>query len=642
MPPSTRDRDPFISTTHSGKAGVPSPLHIRKKAKKTEAVDQKARKTSDASLSSSLDRPLTVIKKRSKRNVMPRGKENIFSGIQPLTEIHRSSTPLEAGASKTGISPDSGAPWAAVTPRRAIDNRQPLGPKNSLRRRTLSPSKLPSGLRWLSSTKTPSTKALGRQQREQEGFAGLTNASSSESLYSQPRHRPWEYSKESSLGQIFNAADTGSFVPRIPSNSLASSTSTDGVEVDPYLLSPRISMTPERRTLGDGPSSVWVAIEVFGHLSRPSIEPVLDASPASDIGNQSMSVHHGGAGLSRYGYLYEVRVDVSPTAQSSIIDLIDDHTMRITPGSGLLILAHVRVEATTGLQPKAVPTPEPNDLIADLEYQLGNVTTDYLRVRVKYCHSGFPATKSTTQADGISTCQTRLETIATGAIRRSSSTSAWSPRPGPAASALLDIMASHWGPVRANEVFHKVITQKPSPRKRKSAGHVGLISSLYKDSAALPPPRTGTAPLVQVPQRRASLQRSSSPEEPGSDPARKIWTEMRRTSSGARPSFHVGKVNRSPAATTYAVSHQESRAELRDTKAKVERQRALIRDTALRNKRSIGADSLKSLVPSMEDMSIGEKDRSQGHISGNATKRPDTHFDGRKRDGRWSLGWWYQ
>ncbi len=62
------------------------------------------------------------------------------------------------------------------------------------------------------------------------------------------------------------------------------------------------------------------------------------------------------------------------------------------PGSRLLLLAHVRFDSGTASdRPRGGhQRQKSDDLIDDLELQLGTTATDYLQVRLTYCHSGFP------------------------------------------------------------------------------------------------------------------------------------------------------------------------------------------------------------------------------------------------------------
>ncbi|KAI5868520.1 hypothetical protein GGS23DRAFT_592291 [Durotheca rogersii] len=139
---------------------------------------------------------------------------------------------------------------------------------------------------------------------------------------------------------------------------------------------------------------------------------------------------------------------------------------------------------------------------------------------------------------------------------------------------------------------------------------------------------------LPVPRRRASLKRS--PLEKAADPARRIWTEMRRTSSGRRPAFHVSKADGLPAAATLVDAPDPEEPGRRSDA--VHRRRELIRETALRNERSIGADSLRSLVPS-----IAEDTSSDGR-GGSVAESPsppgkgDLRPYGPRREGRWGLG----
>ena len=101
---------------------------------------------------------------------------------------------------------------------------------------------------------------------------------------------------------------------------------SDDAVLDPYLLVPNISITPEARSLSDGDAKLWVAIEISGQLFRPSVSHDLCGAEGAD--SLFMPVHHGGVGISRYGYLYDLKIDVLPTDHSSVTDIIDDDISR--------------------------------------------------------------------------------------------------------------------------------------------------------------------------------------------------------------------------------------------------------------------------------------------------------------------------
>ncbi|RYP52401.1 hypothetical protein DL768_002432 [Monosporascus sp. mg162] len=412
------------------------------------------------------------------------------------------------------------------------------------------------------------------------------------------------------------------------------SCSNDGAH-DPYLLVPNISITPEERTLKEVQSSMWVAIEISGQLSKPSVPD--DAHGMQGL-NNFMPVHHGGGDLSRYGYLYDIKIDVLPTAHSSVTDVIDGGTRMISPGSSLLILAYVDVGASEPPQTNGKRKHEPDDLIADLEFQLGSVKTEYIQVRLSYCHSGFPMLEDVSTTSGISSRRSRLETTAVGVIKRHSATSIWSPRPTPASNALFPIIASHWGPGRAHDVMNKIMPRRPSPRRIPKSNSRSTTNVGGSENSSQTPVRTDKGVPVRVPQRKASLgkQQQSTPDN-AVDPARKIWMEIRRKTSGrATASLRVSKGRRLPALSADLEPGPGAEMPPLYSQGEVERRRQQIRDTALRNKRSIGADSLRSLVPSLAEFHLdsnGEPD--------NVIRGQETHSVGRKSEGRWNIGGWW-
>ncbi|KAK8127615.1 hypothetical protein PG984_008723 [Apiospora sp. TS-2023a] len=228
--------------------------------------------------------------------------------------------------------------------------------------------------------------------------------------------------------------------------------------------------------------------------------------------------------------------------------------------------------------------------MADLEYHLGNVQTEYIEVRLSYSHSGFPtfsdaggAGAVSAAVDGVSRSRTRLETRATGVITRNNPMSDWSPRPQPCApvsNTLFTIIAAHWGPIRANDIMHRIVTSRSTPRKvamsaafttntatrttptsplnrnRRTGTDIQGSEETVRATAACTPERTATAPPPRVPRRQTSLRNGTISPEPTKDnsglsgKARKIWTEMRRTSSGSQPSYYLSSVKRIPGSST--------------------------------------------------------------------------------------------
>jgi len=86
------------------------------------------------------------------------------------------------------------------------------------------------------------------------------------------------------------------------------------------------------------------------------------------------------------------------------------------------------------------------------------------------------------------------------------------------------------------------------------------------------------------------------------DPARKIWTEMRRTSRGHHHRTSISASNYEPLDTSIGSLDNVS---LWISNSDVDYERDRIRDLALRNKRSVGQDTLRSMAPSTKKGNVG-------------------------------------
>ncbi|KAI0899705.1 hypothetical protein F4806DRAFT_505898 [Annulohypoxylon nitens] len=613
----------------SSSTDIPSPLRVIKKGKSMQVL-RSPRIISNESLESGPDQPLTVVKNRkSQRKV---NIKKIQGDVDGSISGH-SSRAQSRDVSRNSVSSDV---WDPITPK---PRKLPACRRSSSLQvgRSLSPGLL-TKLRSLSTRRGTSSKTTRR--RDSRVLCGSSDESIFKSSDEPMTTASWEQSSVSGFSELppYDEFPTH----RLCSGNTLVNTQTSDFAPDPYMLIPHISITPESKTLDDGQSRVWTAIEISGQLFHPRVSnSSYDSEYSTTDQAPFLPAHHGDTGLSRYGYLYNVKVDIFPATEGSVIDLIGDTLIRtISPGSSLLIMACIQ-PGTSKSQKSRTSKQNSDNLIADLELELGDSRTRYVHVRVKYCHSGFPAFKNTLLEDGVINYQTRLETTATGTIKRYNTASAWSPRQTRISNPLFAIIASHWGPARASEVMHKIMSSRYNAYKISRWSDMGFPRIDGIDNT-IKLDRTGRAP--PVPQRQASLRQL--PPEKTPDPARKIWTELRRTSSGNRPAFHVSKANRLPAATTFvdapnpdSTSRPESTRP--ESKSEVLRQRELIRETAVRNRRSIGADSLKSLVPSVVGSTPEGKENSVSPGSPSPSSGRGLHFDGRKREGRWSLGSWW-
>lgn len=343
----------------------------------------------------------------------------------------------------------------------------------------------------------------------------------------------------------------------------------------------------------------------------------------------------------QYGCLYDLKTTLLPTPHTSILKVLEDKSASTTlyPTSSLLLLAHIQFNPNTN-HPPSHRRQNSDDLIQDLEFTLGSSTTPYLSARVTYRHSSFPDQSSpgcTLQQ------QTRLETTCTASIKRRNTRSVWSPsrqrqqqqQPASRKRPLFEIVASHWGAEAAADVTGRILLV---PKKKK----LPAVSIARTTGGCVP----GLPPVV--PRRKASLRtrfarvaggRDEEDEnEREHDRAKKIWTEIRRMSS-------VGSGEESDEERKASVSSRYR--EDRHGQSEVERRRDVIREKALRNRRSVGADTLRSLVPTETEVNTcgqegysGDKETTPKRVTVSNIESLNGRGKG-KENMRWSwAGWW--
>ncbi|KAI0866350.1 hypothetical protein F4860DRAFT_136513 [Xylaria cubensis] len=204
-------------------------------------------------------------------------------------------------------------------------------------------------------------------------------------------------------------------------------------------------------------------------------------------------------------------------------------------------------------------------------------------------------------------------------------------------SSLFDIVASYWGPLRANQIFSHM-THQADEVVMNNTTVVDNSKVMAAKKSLMHQATTSLDPFTSLSRRQVEFQ-PPSPEQ-GDDPARRIWTEMRRKASHSRPSIPTTNIGNSSAATERPLTGRLSTTTSpTKVKSEVDRRRETIRDVALRNKRSIGAESLKSLVPSMMNLEMSSKE-AWGDSSSNTSNKENIPPE-RRKEGRWSFaGWW--
>ncbi|KAH0497032.1 hypothetical protein TgHK011_004368 [Trichoderma gracile] len=238
------------------------------------------------------------------------------------------------------------------------------------------------------------------------------------------------------------------------------------------VLSPHIRVVPETVGISFGRQHLWAAVEVSGGLywagDGPELDPEMMACPDKDA-------------ASKFGYLYDVVVDILPTPQSSILQIIRQQEFPATMfvGSSVLLLVHVLCHpGVASYFPRHKHQRQRSEeLMEDLEMQLGDSFMPFVKIQVTYSHSAFPSHLTPGGAE-MSSLYTKLRTTAEATVKLHDALSPWSPQPVMAKGRLLPLIRRHWGPQRASQVMEQMVEQ----RSVSSPTHTGGLSERYFQS----------------------------------------------------------------------------------------------------------------------------------------------------------------
>lgn len=109
-------------------------------------------------------------------------------------------------------------------------------------------------------------------------------------------------------------------------------------------------------------------------------------------------------------------------------------------GERTLLLAQVLIKSPRSLKQPGHVKRRSDELIDDLEYQLGDSNLEYIRVSVKYNHSAFFCQSRPDIIDNITEGGTKLETFATAVIKQHNHRSPWSPSLAPTYNPIASIV----------------------------------------------------------------------------------------------------------------------------------------------------------------------------------------------------------
>ncbi|KAL7916092.1 hypothetical protein GGI35DRAFT_18957 [Trichoderma velutinum] len=233
------------------------------------------------------------------------------------------------------------------------------------------------------------------------------------------------------------------------------------LEKSALVLSPYVRVVSETVGVSEGQQHLWAAVEVSGRLftvrNEPEIEP--QTTPYSDQDTYL-----------RFGYLYDLTVDILPTSKSSLLQTTCQQQFPITmfAGSSVLLLVHVacqlQLESSSSFssvlkQHKHIRQ-RSDELMEDLQLQLGDSLMTYMSIHVSYSHSAFPSKSASVGAVELSSIHTKLSTTAEAAIKLHNALSPWSSHPIPVKNRLLPLIECHWGPQKASEAMRQMLAQR--------------------------------------------------------------------------------------------------------------------------------------------------------------------------------------
>jgi hypothetical protein len=415
-----------------------------------------------------------------------------------------------------------------------------------------------------------------------------------------------------------------------------------------FVLCPQITITPEVASVETGICTIWVAILITGALQRADGyrgDGTFEQSFNDQLLGLSKSLYEISSmtnfmcpDFASYGRLHNMRIELLPGPGCQLIELVGDlHTATaMQVGGTRLIAAKICLNKA---EPSLLSKDTISDsLMAELEHDLGHTISPFIKVRLSYRHSGFPQLKkSSAVSEGLISHVTNLQTEATAVIKRHNLQSAWSPRtsqtielpmvPNP----VINLIETHLPADQAREALRRLATERaPIPLAKRFQHFDGSSDETIRPCSIAGKTTTAisTSPIQvtsRAPQLTTHTKMTSSPlaaialahtardiltEEV--DPARKIWTEMRRYSRGGRSQHRREGISADHynSFTDDCSPSRISSGQLSDSSINsadgagsialgFQHERSRIMEVALRNKRSVGADTLRSIAPSV-------------------------------------------
>lgn len=271
-----------------------------------------------------------------------------------------------------------------------------------------------------------------------------------------------------------------------------------------------------------------------------------------------------------------------------------------------------------------------DDLIEDLEVELGNTRIRYMDIHIKYSHSCFPQQSDADSVDGVSAVQSKVETLATASLKLHNTRSPWSPPPAPTTNPLFHLIERHWGREQATEAMRKMMMIHDSLENpaglRLRQGMNDICDMSRAGTTAHRPP--------VIPARRASLQKRDLVK--GEQEARGPWTEITWPASRSTTPGSTKRV-REPSSHGRGVPSIESDVDSHPVEAPGPGD---AEGSSMWKRRSFGTETLRGILPLiMGDLSSVGRERQPSKSGREGLER----IKSRKEisNGRWGWGGWF-
>ena len=298
--------------------------------------------------------------------------------------------------------------------------------------------------------------------------------------------------------------------------------------------------------------------------------------------------------------------------------------------SSLLLLAQIQVvvQDAPRRRPKGHVRQKSEDLIEDLEVELGDTQLEYLHINVTYSHSAFPSRTSVESVGGVFNIQSKVKTTATATLKLRNTFSPWSPPPAPGPNPLFQLIERHWGAGKATERIRQILDQDSASDELTPPERAYLKSIVNDDDTPMPATPVSTVPVV--PARHASWQQQA-PITKASN-VRGFWDE---SASAASVSTKRGRRNCSRGSDNPIPSRpsvDQRPADIYDT------HRGDGQGDPIWKRPSFGTDTIRGLLPFMtRDLSMACPDRQTSKSSQVEIGRAKS----KKEGNRWSWGGWF-